>query len=71
MSKLEKLLKNVPDSYPDFVIGMKAFLEGEEELTEKIIKYMQDRPYATTSEILKYHTSIDDSPKIEIVDDEK
>jgi len=66
---LEKLLKAVPDSYPDFVNGMTAFLEGEKELTKKMIKYMQEHPDATSSEVLEYHTSIDDAPDIEIVDD--
>ncbi len=67
---LKKLLKEVPDAYPDFVNGMIAFLEGEEEITEKIIKYMQEHPDATTSEILEYHTSIDPT-ELEIVDDDE
>lgn len=68
---LKKLLKAVPDSYPDFVNGMIAFLEDDTEISEKIIKYMQEHPDATTSEIIKYHTSIDNSPELQIVDDDE
>ncbi|MCR5542398.1 MAG: hypothetical protein K6F71_16450 [Ruminococcus sp.] len=70
MSVLEELLKKVPDSYPDFVLGMKSFLEDDGiEITEKMIKFMQDNPNATTSEIGEYHTSITDYPDIEFFDD--
>lgn len=31
---LKQLLKKVPDAYPDFVNGMMAFLEDEEDLDE-------------------------------------
>ncbi len=68
---LKKLLKAVPDSYSDFVTGMAAFLEGEEELTEKMTEYMQKHPDASTSDIIKYHTSIDNTPAPEIVDDDE
>lgn len=68
---LKDLLKDVPDSYPDFVNGMIAFLEDDAEIAEKVIKYMQEHPGATTSEILEYHTSIDDAPEIEFIDDDE
>ena len=67
---LKQLLKKVPDAYPDFVNGMIAFLEDEEEITERIIKYINNNPNATTSEILEYHTSIDPT-ELEIVDDDE
>lgn len=65
---LEKLLRAVPDSYSDFVIALKAFCEGEKEITEKVIKFMQDNPDATTSDVGEYFDSIADLPEIEIVD---
>lgn len=64
------IIKKVPDAYPDFFNGMIAFLEDEEEITEKIIKYINNNPNATTSEILEYHTSIDPT-ELEIVDDDE
>ena len=42
---LKQLLKKVPDAYPDFVNGMIAFLEDEEEITEKIIKYIKKNDF--------------------------
>ena len=67
---LKQILKKVPDAYPDFVNGMMALLEDEEEITEKIIRYIKNNPNATTSEILEYHTSIDPT-ELEIVDDDE
>ncbi len=70
--KLEKLLKNVPDSYPDFVTGLMAFLEDEDdEHTEKIIKFMQENPDAKTDDIGLYHIELNGYPEVEIVDDDE
>ncbi len=69
---LEKLLKKVPDTYPDFVSGMLAFLEDDgKEITEKIIKFMQENPDAKTDDVISYHIEIAGLTEVEIVDDDE
>lgn len=71
---LEKLLKKVPDSYPDFVSSLMTFLEDDgEEITKKIIKFMQENPDAKTDDIGAYHIELLGltGKEMEIVDDDE
>ncbi len=66
---LKKLLKNVPDTYPDFEADVLNSCKADEAVAEKVIKYLKNNPKANTGDILEYLTSIEDLPDIEIVDD--
>lgn len=68
---LKKLLKNVPDTYPDFEMDVVTSCESDNEIAEKVIEYMTINSGATTSEILEYLTNIEELPEIEIVDDDE
>lgn len=72
MKILDELLRKVPDTYYDFVLGEKVDLEEEgEEITKKMIKFMQENPNADTSEILAYHTTLVPAQEIIFVDDDE
>lgn len=68
---LKKLLKNVPDTYSDFEMGIEFDCEEDDEIANKMIEYMQNNPEATSSDILEYLISIEDLPEIEFVDDDE
>lgn len=66
---LKKLLKNVPDTYPDFEMDVLTSCETDESVEKKVVEYLKNNPKSDTSAILEYLTSIEDLPEIEIVDD--
>ena len=72
MGVLDELLRKVPDSYPDFVLGSKVFLEEDgEEVTKEVINFMQENPNATTSEIIAFHRTLVPEDDIIFVDDDE
>lgn len=50
---LEKLLKKVPDSYPDFVHGV-MLIAKRENITNELIDFISKNPNADSSEIFDY-----------------
>lgn len=54
--KLKALLENVSDSYEDFVIGGLRCAKKHKGATSKLIKFIEDNPTATTSDIIQYET---------------
>ena len=71
--KAIELLENVPDKYDDFIIGMKAEIKNNYEIADAIIKFIEEDPARTTSDILGYLWEIDgrELKPLEIVDDEE
>ncbi len=51
--KLIALLKQVPDTYDDFVIGV-SLEANRDNLTESIVRFIEANPEANTSEIAEY-----------------
>lgn len=54
--KLKSLLENVSDSYEDFVIGSLRLAKKYKGAASKLIKFIEDNPTATTSDIIQYKT---------------
>lgn len=52
MDELKELLKNVKDSYYDFVMGMLGEAKNHPERADKIINHIKENPEADTSEII-------------------
>ena len=59
MEELRTMLKNVPDSYEDFVIGMMNYASFSEERKQKLADYLEKNPGADTSSIIRF---VSDSP---------
>lgn len=75
MEELKELLKNVKDSYYDFVMGILSEAKNHPERTDKIINYIKENPEADTSEIVGWVLeSLDginlENPKSIVEDDE-
>ncbi len=52
MSDIE-LLKNVPDSYEDFVNCLTRWMDRDPEIKNRILDQLNSNPDSSTSEILK------------------
>ena len=51
---LSERLKKVSDSYKDFVLGILRYADTSLEREKKIIKYLNENPDATSSQIVKF-----------------
>jgi len=56
--KLRKMLENVSDSYSDFVIGTLLSFVNSKENQEKMIKFLEDNPDATSSDVCEYEAQL-------------
>lgn len=52
---LKTLLKKVPDSYEDFVIGISLAAKSDED-RDKIANYLQKHKNADTSDVIEFVT---------------
>ena len=52
--ELEEALKNVKDSYYDFVRGCYLVVKESEEYRKKLLQYLKDYPDAQTDDVLEY-----------------
>lgn len=52
--ELKDALRNVPDSYEDFVKGSFASVKGNEEHQKKLLQYLKDNPDAQTDDVIDY-----------------
>ena len=70
MSDFE-LMKNIPDSYDDFVNSMTRWMKRDNNIRSRIIDQLNDNPNSTTSDILKVLCDyLGIGEPIELVDDE-
>lgn len=53
MDELTKALKNVPDSYSDFISGVRSAIKSEED-KQKVIQYIHENPDAQTDDVIEY-----------------
>lgn len=58
--ELDKLLRNVPRSYDDFVLGMKLYVRNDEKAKAKLIAFLKANPGASTDEVDDYAWDIGD-----------
>lgn len=58
MEDFKTILKNVSDSYADFVGYMLFTVQGDDELRDDIVSFIKNNPDATSSDILKYLNEI-------------
>ncbi len=49
----KELMKNVPDSYDDFVNSMVRWMSRDASIRNKILELLDKHPESTTSDILK------------------
>lgn len=54
MEELIQLLERVPDTYEDFVLGVKRCLRDDEESLHKMIQFIKENPEKTSSDICEY-----------------
>lgn len=52
--ELKEALKNVKDSYYDFVQGCYLTVKESEEYQKKLLQYLKDYPDAQTDDVLEY-----------------
>lgn len=52
--ELKDALRNVPDSYEDFVKGSFASVKGNEEHQKKLLQYLKSNPEAQTDDVIDY-----------------
>lgn len=52
--ELKNALRNVTDSYEDFVTGSFASVKGNEAHQEKLLKYLKDNPNVQTDDVIDY-----------------
>lgn len=52
--ELKDALRNVPDSYEDFVKGSFASVKGNEGHQKKLLQYLKDNPDAQTDDVIDY-----------------
>lgn len=52
--ELKKALRNVPDSYEDFVRGSFASVKDDEESQKKLLEYLRENPEAQTDDVIDY-----------------
>ncbi len=77
MSELELLLRNVPDCYEDFVIGVLAEAEEYPDKKADLIAYIKSNTSATSSDIGEWTMrnmqgiDPDNPPELVLVDDEE
>ena len=70
MSDLE-LMKNIPDSYDDFVNSMTRWMGRDKNIRTKVLDQLNEKPDSTTSDILKVLCDcLGIGDPIELVDDE-
>ena len=54
MEELIKLLKQVPDTYEDFVASVKCMVKDDEENMQKVIDFIKEDPARRSDDILDY-----------------
>lgn len=54
MKELMDLLNQVPDTYDDFVAGVRCEVKGDEESIRDVINFIKEDPTRTSSDILEY-----------------
>ena len=70
MSDLE-LMRNIPDSYDDFVNSMTRWMGRDKNIRTKVLDQLDKKPNSTTSDILKVLCDcLGIADPIELVDDE-
>ena len=60
MEKLQQMLRDVSDSYWDFVEGVMIYAKDKEEHCVELIEYIEEHPEACTSDILKFVATRED-----------
>lgn len=66
--ELDKLLRNVPESYDDFVLGMKLYVRNDEKAKAKLIDFL--KASASTDEVDDYAWDIGDQSSDEYEGDD-
>lgn len=54
MKELTELLNQVPDTYDDFIAGVRCEVKGDEESIQDVINFIKEDPTRTSSDILEY-----------------
>lgn len=54
MDELMEALKSVSDCYDDFLDGVISAVDGDEEMADKIIEFIENGGMVTTSDVIEY-----------------
>ena len=54
MEELRKKLEGVSDTYLDFILGVMTYCKKKDERLRAVMKFMDDNPLATSSEIIDF-----------------
>lgn len=52
--QIREALKNVPDSYDDFVNCYTKDLRGKENMQKQLLDYLKQNPTAQTDDVMEY-----------------
>lgn len=51
---MTELLNQVPDTYEDFVVGVKCTVKDDEENMQKVIDFIKEDPARRSDDIIEY-----------------
>ena len=54
MEELVARLKNVPDAYDDFIIGITTYAKKKPERLQKVMAYLEEHDNLTSSDIVYF-----------------
>lgn len=54
MEELMTRLKNVPDTYEDFIIGITTYAKKKPERLQKVLNFLKEHDNLTTSDIVYF-----------------
>ena len=60
MEELKAMLRDVPDSYEDFVNGMMNYASCNEERKQRLEKFLKDHPGIDSSSVIGYVSDLPD-----------
>lgn len=53
-AKLHDLLLKIPKVYDDFVLGIEIIIQDNVDVINKVVKYLEDNPEATKTEVYRF-----------------
>lgn len=60
IEELANRLENIPDAYPDFILGVLAYAKKKPERLKRVMDYINSKPDITSSDIVGFVMGQDD-----------
>ena len=60
MEELKTLLREIPDSYEDFVMGMMNYASYSEERKQRLLEFLRNNPGINSSSVIGYVSDLPD-----------